>query len=258
VSRLLTILLLVPTAALAQSRPTFAANGNTTVTAATTTCTPSTTNLGGVGATDIILLVATSENEAISLSTANNFVEVTNSPQSAGTAATDPGHRLAVYWVRGSSWTSAPVVADSGNHTTCALHRFSGAYETGDPWAVTAGGNDSAANDTSGTIPSGSTGSAENFLIVLIQGSSYNATDTAQCSGWTNSNLANITEQFDSTNTSGLGGGHCMATGEYSSNGDYGSTTVTLAQTTYKGAMSIALKPGTDPAGSGGMMGFWP
>lgn len=259
---LLAILLLLPAAALAQSRPTFAANGNTTVTTAAggSNCTPSTTNLGSVGATDIIFLVAVSEAQAISLNTANNFVELSGSPQTAYvTQGVNPGITVAVYWVRGSSWTSAPVVASTADHTTCALHRFAGVYETGTPWPTPGAGNDSATNDTSGSIPSGgSTGSAENFLVVLIQGSSYNGTSAAQCSGWTNANLSNITERFDSTNTIGYGGGHCVATGEYSSNGDYGTTTVTLAQTTFKGAYSIALKPGTDPVGSGGMMGFWP
>ena len=264
--RLLLLLALVPGLAWAQSRPTFANNGNTAVTAGTGTCTPATTTLGTVGPNDIIFLVATGEGDGVggtlALTTANNFAAVGTAisvDPDADALEENPELDMMVWWVRGSSWTAAPVVTDSGDHTSCALHRFSGAYETGNPWAVYATGNDSAANDTSGVVPSpGTTGSAENFLIVLIQGTSNNATGTTNCASWTNSNLANITEVFDSSNTSGLGSGHCVATGEYSLNGDPGSTTVTLGATTYKAAWAIALKPGTDPVGSGGMMGFWP
>jgi hypothetical protein len=192
---------------------------------------------------DVCLLVVSSENQAITLTTANGFAELTSwSPQSAGTAATDPASRLAVYWKRTVGGDSAPVVADSGNNTEGVIHCFSGVTTSGNPWDTGAGGNDSAANDTTGNIP-GSTTSMNNDLVVLIESSSFNGTSAAQCSGWANVNLANITERQDNTNTAGLGGGSCMATGELATAGPYTTTTVTLANTTFKGAMSVALKP---------------
>jgi hypothetical protein len=224
--------------------PTYRASGTFTAgTGAITPPYPATMQAG-----DVCLLVVSSENQAISLTTANGFTEVpTWSPQSAGTAATDPGSRLAVYWKLTVGSDSAPVVADSGNNTEGVIHCFYGVSNTGNPWDTGAGGNDSAANDTTGNIPGSST-TVDNTLVVLITSSSYNGTSAAQCSNWTNANLANITERQDNTNTSGLGGGSCMATGEKASAGSYTTTTVTMAQTTYKGALSLALRPPVAPS----------
>jgi hypothetical protein len=198
-----------------------------------------------MAANDVCLLVVESENQAIFLTTANGFAEVNPgvwSPQSAGTAATSPASRLAVYWKRTVGGDTAPTVADSGDHTTGQIHCFSGVITSGNPWDTGAGGNDGGANDTTGRIP-GSTTTVADTLIVLITSTSNNGTSTTQCSGWTNADLANLTERTDNTNTSGLGGGHCLATGDRAVAGSYTTTTVTLANTSYKGAMSLALKP---------------
>ncbi|HEV8489027.1 MAG TPA: hypothetical protein VGQ58_04505 [Candidatus Limnocylindrales bacterium] len=193
---------------------------------------------------DIMILVVESENEAISLSSAQGFVEGPDSPQSAGTAATSPASRLAWYWKRAtvSGGGTAPTIADPGDHVTAAIHTFRGCIATGDPWDVTAGGNDGGVNDTTASIP-GDTTTVANCLIVLLCSTSNNATSTTNFSGWTNADLANLTERFDSSNTAGLGGGHGMATGEKATAGVYGATTVTLSATSFKGCVSIALKP---------------
>lgn len=251
---LLALALALFAASPARAQVAFAANGNTTVTAGTGTCTPSTTTLGTVGATDIVILVATGEHDrtGITLSTARGFVEIPGSPQFGGDGdATEENPEIggAVFWVRGSDWTAAPVVADSGDHTSCALHRFTGAATTGNPWDVTAAGNDSNANDTSALIP-GSTTTVVDTLVVLIQGTSNNATSTANCGAVTNASLGSITERFDSSSTSGLGGGHCIITGTKATAGAYSNSTLTMSATTYKAAWSIALRP--EPAGGGG------
>jgi len=192
---------------------------------------------------DIALLVAESENETISLSSAQGFVQVTNSPQGAGTAATNPANAIAVYWKRIDlvGGGTAPTVGDSGNHTTCQIHIFRGVKLTGDPWNITAGGNDGGSNDTTAVIP-GATTTASNCLVAIIEGTSFNGTSTEQCGAATNADLANITERSDNTHTVGLGGGHCLITGEKASAGAYTDTTLTLANTSFKGAMSIALE----------------
>lgn len=219
--------------------PAYRASG--TFTAGTGAITPP--YPASMQANDICLLAVTSENQAITLTTANGFAEIpTWSPQSAGTAAIDPGSRLAVFWKRTIGGDSAPVVADTGNNTEGQIHCFSGVITSGNPWDTGAGGNDGAANDTTGTIP-GSTTTVNNTLIVLISSTSFNGTSTSQFSGWTNADLANITERADNSNTAGLGGGHGMATGEKATPGVYTTTTVTLANTSLKGALSLALKP---------------
>lgn len=193
-------------------------------------------------ADDIALLVCESENEVIALfSPGVGFVEVTNSPQSAGTAATNPANRIAIFWKRLVGGDTAPTIVDSGNHNTGQIHVFRGVKTTGDPWNITSGGNDGGANDTSGVIP-GATTTVADCLVVLVCGSSFNGTSGAEFSGWTNADLANILERTDNTHTVGLGGGHGMATGEKATSGAYGNTTVTLANTSFKGAMSVALE----------------
>src|SRR3989338_10866506 len=112
-------------------------------------------------ANDVCMLAVESENQNIALTTANGFVQVpTWSPQSAGTAAVNPGSRLALFWKRTLGGDAAPVVTDSGDHTTVRIHCFSGVITSGNPWDAGAGGNDSGANDTTGTIPGATTTSA--------------------------------------------------------------------------------------------------
>jgi MSHA biogenesis protein MshQ len=223
-----------------QAAPAYRASG--TFTSGTGAITPP--YPASMAANDVCLLAVESENQAISLTVGseNGFVEVpTWSPQFAGTAATNPGSRLALFWKRTVGGDTPPVVADSGDHTTGQIHCFSGVITSGNPWNTGAGSNDGAANDTTGTIP-GSTTTESDTLVVLIISTSFNGTSTAQCSAWTNADLTSLTEQTDNTNTSGLGGGHCLATGIKASAGTYTTTTVTLANTSYKGAISLALK----------------
>lgn len=73
---------------------------------------------------DIALLVCESENQPITLTTPNGFAEVLNSPQGTGTAGAAGSTRLAVYWKRLVGGDAAPVVADSGDHTTGQIHVF--------------------------------------------------------------------------------------------------------------------------------------
>ena len=226
--------------------PTYVTSG--TFTAASGTCTP---NMPSVSASDVLLAVGESENETISLSTANGFAEVTGSPQGAGTAATNPANRIAVYWKRAVGGDAAPVFADSGNHTTCRIHVFAGVKTSGNPWNITAGGTDGGLNDQSAVIP-GATTTVDNALVALIQGTSNNATSTTNCGAVTNADLASLTERTDNTNTINAGGGHCLITGQKALKGAYAASTLTLSVTTFKGAMSIALEGAPDPEGGAG------
>jgi len=225
--------------------PTFKAAG--TFTAGTAAITPPYPTGGGAPAlNDIAILVVESENQVISLTTPNGFAELgAQANKAAGTAAVDPASRLAVYWKRCAGGDAAPVVAAPGNHATARIYLFSGCKTSDNPWNVYAEGNDGGANDLTGVIP-GATTTVADCLIFLICTSSYNSTQTTEfgtTAFWTNADLANIVERGDNTNTAGLGGGHGSATGEKASAGAYVNTTVSLAHTSYKGAMSIALEP---------------
>lgn len=232
------------TCCLGNALPTYFNSG--TFTASATAITPPFP--ASTAANDIAILVVTSEAETISLATANGFVAIPGSPQGAGTAATNPGISVAVFWKRLVGGDSAPVTNDSGNHQAGQIHVFRGVKTTGNPWDVTAAGNDGGSNDTTAVIP-GATTTVTNNLVVLIQGSSFNGTSTAECGAATNADLANITERTDNTNTIQLGSGHCLITGEKATAGAYTDTTLTMANTTFKGAFSLAL-PGVGAAAS--------
>ena len=192
---------------------------------------------------DIAILVCESENEAISLATPNGFVELgLQANKAAGTGGVDPASRLAVYWKRCAGGDTAAITVDVPNHVTGRIYLFSGCIAAGDPWDVYAEGNDGGLNDQTGVIP-GATTTVVDCLVFIICTSSNNGTSTTQFLNWTNGDLGSITERGDNTNTAGLGGGHGSATGTKASIGAYGNTTVALFVTSYKGAMSIALKP---------------
>ena len=110
--------------------------------------------------------------------------------QEVPTAGVDPANRIGVYWKRAVGADSAPVVTDSGDHTTCQIHAFTGVKQSGDPWNITAGGNDSGINDTTANIP-GATTTVANTLVVLIEGTSFDhaTSGTAECGAATNADI---------------------------------------------------------------------
>lgn len=227
--------------------PVYRSSG--TFTASAGTCTPPMP--AGEVADDILLLVVVTENEQVFLTTANGFVQVTNSPQTVGTGSANGSNRVAVYWKLAVGSDASPVVTDVTNQHTCQIHAFSGGKTIGNPWNITAGGNDSGGNDTSALIP-GATTTVTDTLVVLIQATSDDSTSTTNCGAVTNANLANITERTDNTDALGLGGGHCLITGEKATAGAYGSSTLTLAAASLKTAISIALEGDTGGGGGGG------
>lgn len=194
-------------------------------------------------ADDIALLVVESENQTISLSDAQSFVEVANSPQGTGSAGAAGSTRIAVYWRRlsGASDT-APTIADAGDHVTGQLHVFRGCKTSGDPWDYTTGAVDAVA-DFAGDCAGGTTSGADR-LIVLLCSSSRNTTATTSFDPPINASLTSITERTDNVNTAGLGGGHQMSTGVKLTAGTVDTTTFDIAAgATLKGMMTIALAP---------------
>jgi len=187
---------------------------------------------------DILLLFVESANEAVS--TPAGWAIVTDSPQGTGTGGGTTATRLSVFWKRATATETAPTVTDPGDHAIAQILAFRGCIATGDPWNVTSG-DVAASASTSVSIP-GDTTTLDNCLVVLAVS---NATDTAtaQTSGYTNTDLVNLTERTDRNSTQGNGGGFAVITGEKAAAGAYGTTTATLATSSVQGRMSIALKP---------------
>lgn len=203
-------------------------------------------------ADDIALLIVTSANQTISLSTPAGFVEVADSPQGTGTAGTVSAVRLAVYWCRAtSSGMAAPVVADPGNHVTATILTFRGCETSGNPWDVTAG--DVTAVETATVQIPGDTTTGDNRLVVVVSADSRPVT-SLQYSGWTNDDLTGLVEIADFHTTDGNGSGFGAACGAMETAGAFGPTTASIASSNdaVQAHIAIALKPPAAGGGGGG------
>jgi len=234
--------------------PTFVASGGQA--SGTGAITPSLP--AGIATNDILLLFLETANQTISITNSNGgtWAEVTNSPQGTGTAGANGATRLTVFWSRYNGTQGAPTISDSGDHQIGNIVAIRGVVASGNPWDVTAGGVDATSN-TSGTIPGATTSVPDALVVAAIATDLPDSNGTANFASWANSNLTNVTERFDVTRNSGNGGGIGIATGNKTTAGAYGNTTVTLASSAVKGMMSIALKPlittignGTNPSNS--------
>jgi len=252
------------------SLPTFVAAG-----------TPSEA-LGGVDATpglpagwqenDIFLL----DVEANATVTVSGYTELPGSPFDRGSL------RYRRYWRRATASESGPTVVGAGtNHKYAVVCGFRGVIATGVPWNVLSNVSsgittvlnhisavvlafrgcpvvgepwnvitpDSSGTGTSITIsgtngaPSSGPTTMDDCLVVAASSHS-NDTAGATFSGWTNADLANVTERFDDGTIVGNGGGIGIATGEKATAGAFGATTVTNS-TVNPGwaAFHIALGP---------------
>src|SRR5262245_12496394 len=148
---------------------------------------------------DIMLLFVETANELVAVSTPAGWAIVADSPQGTGTAGDVAATRLSVFWKRAIFSETAPVLTDPGDHTIGQILAFRGCVTSGNPWDVTSG--DTGASSTSVSIP-GDTTTVANCLIVLAVA---NQTDSAtpQTSGYTNSDLASLTERTDVNTTQG-------------------------------------------------------
>ena len=200
---------------------------------------------------DIALLFVETSNQATAttLSDAQGFVEVTDSPQGAGGGAGTSGEcRLAVFWCRATSNAmSAPTVVDVGNHQYGVIVTFRGCIASGDPWDVTAGDIDDVGS-TSVSIPGDTTTVADCLIVAACARGIDDA--AAKFTDWANADLANVAEIFDEGTALGHGGGLGIATGEKAAAGAFGATTATLANSSMQGRIMIALKPPTPGGGA--------
>jgi len=187
---------------------------------------------------DIFLLFCETANQAVTAP--SGWTAVSGSPQGTGTAGGTAATRLSVFWRRATASESAPTVADPGNHVVAAILAFRNVVESGDPWDVTAGNVLSSAS-TSVSIPSATTSVPGCMVVVAV--ATGPDTNTAQCSGWLNSNLVGLTELVDYYSNQGNGGGFGVAAGTQTAAGNYGATTATVATSFVQGRLSIALKP---------------
>lgn len=198
----------------------------------------------GIAANDILLLFIETENEAVSVTAAGScttWAAVADSPQGTGVASAADATRLTAFWCRyAGSGTTGPSISDSGDHQLARIVAISGVITTGDPWDVTSGGVEAGNTDNSGVIPGDTTTGVDRFVIAAIATALPDANGTAGFSSFANVDLASFLEQTDNTTNAGTGGGLGIATGEKSTAGTYGNTTVTTSSNTAKAYMTVA------------------
>lgn len=187
---------------------------------------------------DFLLLLVESANEVIA--TPSGWTQVASSPQGTGTAAAAGGVRLGVFWKIAGSSESSPSIADTGNHTTAQIFRFTGVDGT-TPIHATAGSVLATAN-TAITCPAVTT-TVNDCLIVNAIANDRDLNSTTSLSAWTNASLSSLTAQADQTVNSAMGGGIGLATGGLATAGGSGQTAVTNAVSVTAAMITVALAP---------------
>lgn len=190
---------------------------------------------------DILLILVESANEVVTLATGLEQGFTSVGAAGNGTAGNSASTRVTAFWKRCTSGSeTVPTLADPGDHTGAIAICIRGCVESGDPFNVTSGNG--GASNTAVTIP-GAVTTVANCLVLAICARNQDDASAGYFSGWTNSDLANITEIFDEGWTAGNGGGLGVITGEKPSAGSYGSTTATISSASTQGRLTIAFMP---------------
>ena len=182
-----------------------------------------------------LLFVESAGGQAVTLSTANGFVEVPNSPQftGAGTAGT----RLTVFWRRATSAAmAAPIVADPGDHVYARIITYRGVINAGNPWDVTGGGTRATSTVTLGGV----TTAVPSTRIVQVATRDDDSA-VASFSAQTNPTLTGIGERSDAGTTQGNGGGFAVWDDYLAAAGATGDTTATVVSSV-NSFLTIALR----------------
>ena len=192
---------------------------------------------------DIFVLCVNSANQTIA--TPSGWTQVSNSPQSTGTAGNAGATRIAVFykWVSGAQTNL--TLADSGNYTAGNILGFRRVLQSPtSPIDVTAGDIKSSATGTTFTLPSVTT-TLDNDLVLLVVGQDRDLASTTNLSSWTNSNLTDLVELADDTSDVNTGGGIGVAAGVKASAGSTGTTTTTSAAATTAAFLTVGISSTT-------------
>jgi uncharacterized repeat protein (TIGR01451 family) len=185
-----------------------------------------------------LLFVESAGGQPVTLSDAQGFVQVAESPKATGSGTA--GTQLSVFWARATSTSmAAPTVAEPGNHVYAQILTYCGVATSGNPWNITGGGTDTLSGGSINVT--GVTTTVANTLIVQAA-TRDNDSAAAAFSAETNANLTNITEHSDAGTSSGNGGGFAVWDGIKAAAGATGDTNVTVTDT-LNAFLTIALRP---------------
>ena len=189
---------------------------------------------------DLLILAIESPNVAISLASGVGWTEVgSQASQSSGTANSALGIRLAVYYKFAGAGEVSPTITAIANHQTAQIVAFRNINKT-TPFDVTS----VSKVVTTGTALSLSaiTTTTNNAIHLDIIGEDRDATSSANFSAWTNASLASITEIWDQSILTGVGGGLAWAYGTKVSAGLCTATTVTAVASNSHAFLTLALR----------------
>jgi len=212
----------------------------------------------GVGATpvlpkhlagDIIIVWATAlGNNAYTLTTANGFVEGTASPQHDGTNSL--AARAQYWWVRADQPTMdanggqmpAPVIGDvaGDDFKMFAASVYRGCVSSGNPINTAVGST--APSGTAVVFPAITTTAPNCLVINYIAYRVDDPANASQVSGWSNPDIAPLTELIDKDTNSGQGFGMGKAVGFKAASGSVQATTATLGTASTMALLTVALK----------------
>jgi hypothetical protein len=151
------------------------------------------------------------------------------------------GTRITVFWKRAGSSESDPATSDSGFSNWGRMIAIRGCTTSGDPFNVTENGS-TGASGTAFSI-NGTTTTVDNCLVLAACSLEAGSADGNAFDGWTNSDLSDLTEQFDDVVGLPGYGGVGLATGGKASAGAYGATTGTKGSGLGWAGWTGALKP---------------
>lgn len=177
------------------------------------------------GPDDVALMfIESCGGEAVTLSNAQGFTAMPNSPSATGT--TTNGTRVSVWWHRATSNAmSSPAVADPGDHFYGLIVTFGNVVTAGNPYDTSAAAVKASAS-TSMTLPAVTT-TVPNCYIVLAAARD-NDSALGAGSGYTNAGLANLVELHDAGTALGNGGGLMIVGGIKTAAGSTGTTSATV------------------------------
>jgi hypothetical protein len=153
--------------------------------------------------------------------------------------------RLTIWWSRYNGSQGAPTTNATNNHQMARILAVRGAIPTGNPINTDAGEAPTFA-ETDSALTSITTTVADCLVLSVLAGSAPDADGTAVFSGWTNANLASLTEIVDDSTATGSGGSFGVAKGGKAAAGSTGTTAVTHASfaVAYK---QLAIIPAAAP-----------
>lgn len=192
-------------------------------------------------ANDVFILIVefdSTDNPTFSIS---GWTQIGTTQRVTAAVATKTG--MAVFYRRATATEVAPVIPDTGDHTTAIIHAFRGCKTTGSPVNVSAATQVST-ESTSAVFPTVTTTVANCTVLSII--SHGLDVGVGQFSAWTDSagTLVELTERDDASTVDGTGGGMALASSVKVSAGATGATpTVSLVNNSAKTMFSIALEP---------------